>query len=61
MPDEYDKTVCELMFEQSGQLTSRMHTEVRSKELQQEEVSYAALQYTMHINQWVSNLRKCDL
>ena len=52
MPDEYDKTVCELMFEQRGQLTSRMHTEVRSKELQQEEVSYAALQYTMHINQW---------
>lgn len=57
VPDEYDKTVCELMFERRGQLTNKIPTEeeipvVRSKKLQQVEVSYAhsiCLQYTMHI------------
>ena len=57
VPDEYDKTVCELMFERRGQLTHRMETEeeiavVRSERLQQEEVSYAhiCLQYTIYVH-----------
>lgn len=53
VPDEYDRAVCELVFERRGRLTNRMQTEeelavVQSKKLQQEEVSYAntCLQYT---------------
>lgn len=45
VPDEYDRTVRELMFERRGQPTNRMQTKeelaVISKDIQQLEVSCA--------------------